>query len=91
MFNFKAILGFQVLPFMVFMAAANPMPVTNLLDALQKDLSLVFCTRLPYADGHWYANIGYYSTNENTKAYCGNGKPDKRPLRTYSKATRCDH
>ena len=37
---------------------------------------LVFATRLPYDDPHWYANIGYYCDDENSKAYTGNGKPD---------------
>lgn len=37
---------------------------------------LIFCTRARYDDGHWYANIGYYCTNEQKKAYAGNGQPD---------------
>jgi hypothetical protein len=37
---------------------------------------IVFCSRLPYDDGHWYANIGYYCDDENRKAYTGNGRPD---------------
>ena len=53
MFNFKAILGFQVLLIFAFVAAvAGPMPAASLQDAIPKDLSLVFCTRLPYNDGH---------------------------------------
>ena len=35
---------------------------------------VVFCTRLPYDDPHWYANIGYYCDDENQVAYPGNGK-----------------
>ena len=41
---------------------------------------LVFATRLPYDDPHWYANIGYYCDDENQKAYTGNGKPDDGKL-----------
>ncbi len=37
---------------------------------------IVFVTRLPYDDGHWYANIGYYCDDEGKKAYAGNGRPD---------------
>ena len=37
---------------------------------------VVFATRLPYDDPHWYANIGYYCDDEHSKAYAGNGKPD---------------
>ena len=43
---------------------------------LREAQDLVFCTRLNYDDGHWYANIGYYCDDENRKAYTGNGKPD---------------
>jgi hypothetical protein len=38
--------------------------------------AIVFCTRLPYDDPHWYANIGYYCDNESQKAYTGNGRPE---------------
>lgn len=37
---------------------------------------ILFCTRAPYNDGHWYANIGYYCDDEKRPAYAGNGKPD---------------
>lgn len=37
---------------------------------------ILFCTRAPYSDGHWYANIGYYGDDEKLPAYAGNGKPD---------------
>jgi hypothetical protein len=40
----------------------------------------VFCTRLPYDDPHWYANIGYFCDNEQMKAYAGNGRPDVSKL-----------
>ncbi|MCY3022647.1 MAG: hypothetical protein NTW87_27005, partial [Planctomycetota bacterium] len=43
---------------------------------LQTVDEIVFVTRLPYNDGHWYANIGYYCEDETAKAYAGNGKPD---------------
>ena len=41
---------------------------------------IVFATRLPYSDPHWYANIGYYCEDKNSKAYPGNGKPDSGKL-----------
>ena len=89
MFNFKAILRLQVLLAIAWVAAVpGPLPAASLQDAISKDLSLVFCTRLPYADGHWYANIGYYSTNEQAKAYFGNGKPDKSVLYRYHVASK---
>ena len=37
---------------------------------------LIFVTRAAYDDPHWYANIGYYCDDENSKAYAGNGTPD---------------
>jgi len=37
---------------------------------------IVFCTRTRYADGHWYANIGYYCDDAAHKAYAGNGNAD---------------
>ena len=41
---------------------------------------VIFVTRLPYDDPHWYANIGYFCDDENKKAYAGNGKPDESKL-----------
>ena len=41
---------------------------------------IVFVTRLKYDDPHWYANIGYFCDDENSKAYAGNGKPDESRL-----------
>jgi cytochrome c553 len=61
---------------------------TTLLKRVPAGLEIVYCTRLPYRDGHWYANIGYYSTNEQDKAYFGNGKPDKSALYRYTVATK---
>lgn len=49
---------------------------------------VVFTTRLPYDDGHWYANIAYYCDDENQKAYSGNGKPDESKLYRLDVATR---
>ena len=48
---------------------------------------VVFTTRLPYDDGHWYANIAYYCDEENRKAYAGNGKPDESKLYRLDVAT----
>ncbi len=41
---------------------------------------VVFVTRLPYEDPHWYANIGYFCDDENKKMYAGEGKPDESRL-----------
>jgi hypothetical protein len=49
---------------------------------------VIYCTRLPYDDSHWYANIGYYCDDENQKAYAGNGKPDVGQLRRLNLRTR---
>ena len=62
-------------------AADNAKPASPLLTAalegpLRDVQDLIFCTRLKYDDGHWYANIGYYCDDENRKAYTGNGQPD---------------
>ena len=43
---------------------------------LREIKEIIFCTRLSYNDGHWYANIGYYCDDHTHKAYAGNGKPD---------------
>ena len=48
---------------------------------------IVFVTRHPYDDPHWYANIGYYCDDENHKAYAGNGKPDESKLYRLDAAT----
>jgi len=63
------------------LAADSAKPASALLaralDGPLRDVQdLIFCTRLKYDDGHWYANIGYYCDDENRKAYTGNGKPD---------------
>jgi len=41
---------------------------------LRKHSSIVFAERQSYADGHWYANIGYFC-EDGTPAYAGGGKP----------------
>lgn len=89
MFRSRMLVLFQVMvPMVVMTLTALSTRAANLQEALPNELSLVFCTRLPYNDGHWYANIGYYSTNENAKAYCGNGKPDRSVLYRYHVATK---
>ena len=59
-----------------------------LADALAGPLKdspeIVFCTRVPYDDGHWYANIGYYCDDTAKKAYPGNGRPDQGVLYRYN-------
>jgi mono/diheme cytochrome c family protein len=57
--------------------AAEPDLLSPALEGPLRDLEhIIYCTRLPYDDSHWYANIGYYCDDENLKAYAGNGKPD---------------
>ncbi len=90
MFSFRVILFLQVFLAIVLQGAEASSSAT-LLEGLPKELNLVFCTRLPYYDGHWYANIGYYSTNEQAKAYYGNGKPDKSVLYRYNVASKEKH
>ena len=54
---------------------------------LKDSPEIVFCTRAPYDDGHWYANIGYYCDDINHKAYAGNGRPDVGVLYRYNLST----
>jgi hypothetical protein len=64
------------------LSAAEPDLLSPALDGPLRDLEhVLYCTRLPYDDSHWYANIGYYCDDENQKAYAGNGKPDVGQLR----------
>lgn len=56
--------------------AAGPPAPTQLEGVWGTATEILFCTRLLYADPHWYANIGYYCDDENRKAYTGNGQPD---------------
>ena len=49
---------------------------------------IVFCTRGPYKDGHWYANIGYFCDDVNDKAYHGSGKPDTSALYRFNLKTK---
>ncbi len=55
---------------------------------LKDSPEIVFCTRAPYNDGHWYANIGYYCDDAGNKAYAGNGQPDHGVLYRYNLRTR---
>ncbi len=55
---------------------------------LKDDHEIIFCTRSKYEDGHWYANIGYYSDDSNRKAYTGSGGPDKSVLYRYNLQTK---
>ena len=60
--------------------AAKDILPKALAGPLKQVEEIVFATRLPYSDPHWYASIGYYCEDENSKAYCGNGKPDASKL-----------
>jgi len=57
-------------------APQRPLLERALAGPLRDVREILFVTRLPYDDGHWYANIGYYCDDETRKAYAGNGKPD---------------
>lgn len=57
--------------------AADTSLVRRALVGPMKDIQeVVFALRLPYKDGHWYANIGYYCDDETHKARAGDGGPD---------------
>lgn len=60
----------------------------TLTGPLKNTPEFIFCTRTPYTDGHWYANIGYYCDDVNKKAYAGNGAGDKGLLYRYNLRTR---
>ena len=77
-----ALLGWSLIPSLAVCAAnqgqraPGPSLLTKALAGPMKNIDeSVFAVRLPYDDGHWYANIGYYCDDENRKAYAGNGKP----------------
>ncbi len=55
-------------------------------DAVKQFDEIVFALRLPYDDGHWYANIGYYCDDQR-KAYTGNGQPDAGRLCVWNART----
>jgi len=58
-------------------AAPEPPLLEQVLAGPLKDVNeILFVTRLPYNDPHWYANIGYYCDDETSRAYAGN---DLRP------------
>jgi hypothetical protein len=59
-----------------------------LSNELKSTPEIIFCTRSKYSDGHWYANIGYYSDDSNKKAYTGNGEPDNSKLFRYNLKTK---
>jgi hypothetical protein len=44
-------------------ALGNPPMLTSFLDAGMPD-EILFAVRKPSTDGHWYANIAYYSTDQ---------------------------
>ncbi len=49
---------------------------------------IVFAVRLGYEDPHWYANIGYFCDDEESKAYAGNGQPDAGKLCMFDLRTK---
>ena len=51
------------------------------------DLEIVFATRIFVNPEHWYANIGYFATDENKKVYGTGGRLCKLNLKT-GKVTR---
>ena len=54
--------------------APRPPPPTPDIDAeLAKVADLIFTTRKPGQDGHWYANFAYYAEDFG-KTTCGNGR-----------------
>jgi len=68
-------------------AARSPVLEKALAGPMRAVEDLIFCTRLPYDDGHWYANIGYYCEDEHKKAYTGNGRPDAGKLYRWNVRT----
>ncbi|HNQ89873.1 MAG TPA: hypothetical protein PKM73_14735 [Verrucomicrobiota bacterium] len=64
-------------------AAQEPLPADLLQGPFAGVPGIVFCARLKYDDPHWYANIGYYCDDANSKAYAGNGKPDVGRLEVW--------
>lgn len=69
-------------------APAAPAPPPSLSGVWGETTQIVFCTRLPYDDAHWYANIGYYCDDAQRKAYAGNGRPDVGQLLRLDLTTR---
>ena len=60
-----------------------PQPRQRLLDAGVEEI--VFAVRQNGVDGHWYANFGYYSTDENRKTYRDGGQLVRLNLKTGEK------
>ena len=74
---------------LLFALSTGATMLDSVLKSTMKDRTeIIFCTRSKYDDGHWYANIGYYSDDSNKKAYTGNGKPDKSVLYRYNLKTK---
>ncbi|MFH1719770.1 MAG: hypothetical protein ABIF19_20655, partial [Planctomycetota bacterium] len=62
--------------------AGNENPRGLLLDLLDACEEIVFACRQEGADGHWYANFGYYAGDEQRKAYRALGRLCKLNVRT---------
>jgi mono/diheme cytochrome c family protein len=65
-------------------------PEDLLLDLLDGHEEIVFSCRQEGADGHWYANFGYYAGNEKRKAYRALGRLCKLNVRTGKLTTLLD-
>ena len=51
--------------------------VTKALAGPLKDIEdILFVSRMPYANGHWYANFGYYGDDETNYLFPGKGEGD---------------
>jgi hypothetical protein len=76
---------FRYIVVLIFAAMAS-VDAGLVSDALKGGMNqspeIIFCTRGPYKDGHWYANIGYFCDDVNDKAYHGSGKPDTSEVNT---------
>lgn len=57
-------------------------PRTDVLDKAPGLNEIVFAVRKPGADGHWYANFGYYAPDEKRVAYTKGGWLRKLDLAT---------
>jgi len=63
----------------------------KVLDGPMRDVKeIVFACRQVGADGHWYANFGYYAPDENRKMYRAMGRLCKLDLRTGRTTTLLD-
>ena len=51
--------------------------VTKALAGPMKDIEeIIFVTRAPYVDSHWYANFGYYGNDEKDYCFAAKGEDD---------------